>query len=550
MNNKGFAVTAVIYGLSILGVLIISILMGTLSASRANVKLEADKVESELIAYNKTSVVYNKGEHTFYVPKGETGWYRVEAFGASAADLPGAYTTGIIYLEEGRSIYINLLAGNVSGDSTRSDAIIQAEDASGRIIMSAAGASLYYNMPGGTLNAYFSEPKGGALVLGDFKLENLTKNNLVGTESVIYPPVGPTSYMAGYPGSGDAQPYNGFWYYFVDGLMLPAANKGVSKVIITRLARQDEEIPTIPRKNKFYNNVIQIQIMNPGQAKITGVVATSGGFSTSNYTQTNGNVLLNLNGAKDIDDVSIFFDTTSHPYIKDLIITFVVDNYGPVTIYNSRLSSAAGFTATPTGLKLSAYQLDYSKEPPKYGNYYLIPVLTSNKVVSARKNSESEDNPILFEYIQGTPRQKWAITRVTSRNVLNNPDDVEYYISEESRYKSMAIYHDENIAKNRVVASMTFNNLSRNPPQVWKIYSQYDGTYAIKTVVPSYNQYIKSGFLAANTSRNTDGTVSENYGHIMIGPAENSQVEDEDETIPTNTERFYLYSFDFGNINE
>lgn len=556
MNNKGFAVTAVIYGLSILGVLIISILMGTLSASRANVQLEANKIEQDLIAFNRTSVVYNRGENLFTVPKGETGWYRVEAFGASFADSPGAYTTGIIYLEEGRSIYVDL-----SNRGDNSDAIIRAEDASGNIIMRAAASNL--TMPGGTLQAYSSEPKGGNVVLKDFELLDRNKNNLIGSEDVYYSNSGPISQMAGYPGSRAAVYYNGFTYYFVDGLMLPAANKGVSKVIITRLARKDDELTSIPRKNNAYNGVRAIKVYNSSGVQIIGLSATSRGVQYDYQGgPTTDNIVLSLNNEVDIDDVSIFFDTTSNRFVKNVDVIFETA-YGDVAVYSSRTTESSGFTATPTGIKLSAYQLDYSKEPPKYGNYYLIPVLSNNKIVSARKNSESEDNPIMIEYIQGTPRQKWAITRITSNNVLNNPDDIEYYISEESRYKAMAIYHDENITKNRVVASMTFNNLSRNPPQIWNIFPQYDGTYAIKTTISSYNQMAKSGFLSVNTSRKDAEEEADNnnnneeedktrgsdyYEKVMIGQAANPKAEYDTETVPTITERFYLYSLDFGNI--
>ena len=38
LSNKGFAISTVIYGLSIMGVLIISILMGILSTTRKNTK--------------------------------------------------------------------------------------------------------------------------------------------------------------------------------------------------------------------------------------------------------------------------------------------------------------------------------------------------------------------------------------------------------------------------------------------------------------------------------------------------------------------------------
>ena len=541
MNNKGFAVTAVIYGLSILGVLIISILMGTLSASRANIQLEANKIEKDLIAFNRTSVVYNEGENLFTVPQGESGWYRVEAFGTGYANLPGAYTTGIIYLDEGRSLYVDL-----SYRPSNADAIIRAEDGSGPIIMRAAAAD--GAVPGGTLQAYSAEPLGGNVLLTDFQLRNPQSSNLIGTEGIYYSNYGPTSLIAGYPGSERAKSYGGFNYYFVDGLMLAAANKGVSKVIITRLARKDDEIPTIPRKTDKYDDVVTVRVYNYSNVRIMGLFATANGNQYgANFAGESGTISIDLPGVN-VDDISVLFDTSSNSFVKNVDIVLVHSDGGTVSIYSSSQNDASGFTATPTGIKLSAYQPDYSMEPPDYGNYYLIPVLSDNKVVSARRNTESEDNPIQIEYIQGTPRQKWAITKIKSNNVLENPDDIEYYISEESRYKSISIYHDQNVVKSRIVAAMTFNTLSRNPPQIWKITPQYDGTYAIKTTIASYNMAQRSGFISVNTSRKEDDSPSDYYDQLMLGQALNYNVESDEDTVPTVTERFHLYSIDFGNV--
>jgi hypothetical protein len=76
----------------------------------------------------------------------------------------------------------------------------------------------------------------------------------------------------------------------------------------------------------------------------------------------------------------------------------------------------------------------------------------------------------------------------------------------------------------------------------------------------------KSGFLSVNTSRkdaeeetnnnNNNNTEededktrgSDYYEKVMIGQAANPKAEYDTETVPTLTERFYLYSLDFGNI--
>ena len=151
MNKKGFAITAVIYGLSILGILIITILMGTLSSSRNNVSEEAKRIEKELIAFNKSSVTYTTGQYYYTVPEGETGWYRIEGYGRSIMDAKGAYVTGIIYLEEGKTLYIDI-------PEEDTDSIIKVHDPGGPEILRAAGA--YGEYPGGTLKPYCKEPLG------------------------------------------------------------------------------------------------------------------------------------------------------------------------------------------------------------------------------------------------------------------------------------------------------------------------------------------------------------------------------------------------------
>ena len=548
MNRKGFAVTAVIYGLSILGILIISILMGTLSASRHNVSDEANRIEQELIAYNRTNVIFTSAmdgedspdEYYYVIPDGETGWYRIEAFGLSLDGYTGSYATGIIFLEAGQTLYISFLP------SESHNTVVRVDNSSGPVILQAAASA---NLkPGGTLKEYSTMPKGGDIDTTSFQVKTgpLTHTNLIGTFNETYSDGSVISVMAGYPGSIPKVEYNGYDFYFVDGLMLAAASEGEQgKVVITRLTRQDDETPTIPRINTKFDNVSAVNINNDSGVNITDIYITcDGDVVGEDHPNRTGMVSVTLSRRCNVDDASIIFDTTNNKYVRNVMIDFINDT-SSVRVYNSS-HVASGFVSTPTGIKLSAYQPDSAGIPPQYGNYYLIPVNNISKVVSARKNAESEENPIGIEYLQGAARQKWSITRVTSRNVLNDMSDIEYYISEQSRYKAMAIYQDQNTARGRILASMTFNNLSRNPPQIWKIHGIGDGTFYIKTVVPSYNRHERTGFLTVNTARKSDGTGADYFEQLMIGRAENYTAIDDDSILPTMIERFYLYNIDFG----
>ena len=55
LNNKGFAISTVIYGLSIMGILLIAIVMATMAATRSNSRQWAKSIEDELNRFSKTN---------------------------------------------------------------------------------------------------------------------------------------------------------------------------------------------------------------------------------------------------------------------------------------------------------------------------------------------------------------------------------------------------------------------------------------------------------------------------------------------------------------
>jgi hypothetical protein len=172
-------------------------------------------------------------------------------------------------------------------------------------------------------------------------------------------------------------------------------------------------------------------------------------------------------------------------------------------------------------------------------------------VVSATLSGADDSNQLKIEPLTGESRQKWAIDLLNRPgsaeqnfpNVGNRSNKKEYRITELTRYKSLNIYYDENYKMNFVSASETFNSLSRNEPQIWNIFPMGDGTYAIKTVVPSFTISEKSGFLLAKPF----GDNNNNDDDVLIGLAKeyNNGAVDDLNTTPTSIERFFLYSLDF-----
>lgn len=543
MNNKGFAITSVIYGLSILGIMIVMILMGTLSSTRNNVSEEAKMVEEFLIAFNQTTVTYRaQGNYVYTVPRRETGWYRIEAFGpmgCGATGANGSYTTGIIFLQEGEALTLNI--GSCNGNTV----VKKGED----VLMRAPGGN--NATPGGTTLCYSSTPLGGEIDMNTFQLINSSKS-LIGNDAVNFSACtdsNRTAYIRGYPASGTGE-WNDF---FVDGLMLGASYNSTSgKVIIERLAERDNEtIMTIPRKNTFFDNITSIKIESthtidsvyysyqiPDGDKFKGTVVKCG--SNTNCTVPNVN----------IDDISVLFD--SGEYHKNLNNVRIKLN--DRVVYDSYRTDGIG--ATPIGIHLSAYQPNTydsdlnsaNNDFAKHGNYYMIPVVSEGKVISAAQSAADDADKLKIEYITGDSRQKWAIDLLNVpgnsykmfQNINNASSRYEYRIVELTRYKAMSIYYDENYKTNFISAPETFNSLSRNEPQIWNIYPMGDGTCAIKTVVESFDTYNKSGFLFAKTR----GLSVNNIDEIMIGGVANNPTYDY-QSMPTSTERFILYSLDF-----
>jgi len=117
MNNKGFAVSTLLYSLSIMGFLIVSVMVSIMSLNRINTKSLVKQVEDELNRYSLTETTFRADESNevtgqeFIVPQGESGYYKIELWGAqggkkgSYAGGRGAYTSGTVYLNENEKLY-------------------------------------------------------------------------------------------------------------------------------------------------------------------------------------------------------------------------------------------------------------------------------------------------------------------------------------------------------------------------------------------------------------------------------------------------------------
>ena len=123
LNNKGFAISSVLYSLLIMVFLIVMLMMGMMASNRRNTHKLVDQIEEELNRYSLslTTLEFDASATTvvpqeYIVPTGQSGWYKIELWGASGGSTvsetgvertggKGSYTSGIVYLEENEVLY-------------------------------------------------------------------------------------------------------------------------------------------------------------------------------------------------------------------------------------------------------------------------------------------------------------------------------------------------------------------------------------------------------------------------------------------------------------
>lgn len=206
MNNKGFAISTLVYGLSIMGIMLMAILMGIMAVNRSNNRILSKEIEEDLSRYSQTDVSFSAissgAPQEFTVPEGESGWYKIELWGASGKTTKdangkvtsveggrGAYTYGVIELDEGDTIYVLVgKSSTVSGAAT--EVRVYGSDTKSKIMVAAGGGS-GKGSSGGTLAGYnqFMTCTGGKLNIainsGNYGLKS-ADSTLIGCNKNYY----------------------------------------------------------------------------------------------------------------------------------------------------------------------------------------------------------------------------------------------------------------------------------------------------------------------------------------------------------------------------
>ena len=287
--------------------------MATMSNTRTNSKKISDSVKEDLINFSNSSITYSykNTEQTFITPDSESGWYRIELWGAQGNENnggKGAYTTGLIYLTEGEQLYfyVGKNGGSEMGGGDTSVRVDSGdEEASLRSrIMVAGGGGSTPSAVGTTVDRYTISSTNDNLT----STENYTSASNIGVNPYTFNqtanspkvgkgyyngiliddnPTGGTSFISGYAGgiafekndsnsSGISYiryPYtftntsnesilnysnnNGKPYVFYDGMMLAGVRSGDGLAKISRVLKSNTNglDNSLPRKNSKLNNV-------------------------------------------------------------------------------------------------------------------------------------------------------------------------------------------------------------------------------------------------------------------------------------------------------
>lgn len=593
MNNKGFAISTLVYGLSIMGIMIVAIAMGTMAASRTNIREVNNSVEEELLSYNATEEVFSASTNSqpFLVAEGQSGWYRIELWGAQGGpEAYGAYTSGVIKLTEGETLYFNVgIKGSpaTAGESTDVRIIDggKTDPASySTRIMVAGGGGIGNGAVGGTIVGYSSisralggkvndqgQFEGTGTLVGyqegyktvdlkapEYGIEGPSGMNGGGGGyySSIKGNYGGLSYIAGYAGSGEAitvteiiskvddseenmadaviieEPVTRE-FYFLDGRMFAGVNEGEGKAKITKLVNLDENdtSKTIPIVNKKLKGIKEVRDCLPAtDGKNNGITVDNSAYKedivvmkdgkklagTATYDSINKCKVFTLLNNSDVDEIAVWHTKDGVDYYDHTIE--VTDNPGNESswkkikgIGNKLQSEGSEYvtklseTETPTGFHISAYQYDSTESLPKNGNYYIMPVLQENKVITAQSKGDSDQNSLIVSGINGEASQIWSIELLDNKLREKDPAGnyyLEYKVVELSRYKAMTIHQDENRLNNEISAPATFNNYSRNDPQIWRIKAVGNGTYVIETPILKFQMNEETGYIYPDNNEN------------------------------------------------
>ncbi len=336
LNNKGFAISTIVYGLAVMGILLIAMIMATLSNNRTNSYQLSKSIEEELNRISKRTATFEAREvsdggssmpeaQEYRVPEGQSGWYKIELWGAQGGGNGGygAYTSGITYLEEGSILFFYLGKHKSTASSGRETDVrltrgeYNNEESLATRIMVAAGGGAGSMAIGGTLSGGWEKTYAPGGTLNDSYALSGTLNGYTSDYSVgshVQPSVGTTiSSFFGTSKGGDGyypsnnQDYGGISYIsgYAGSLAMKdkkVINKSIFESQKTTYNEEDNTYHTEgPIEKRYFIDGRMIAGANKGdgEAKIERIVDKVEGVDLLNKKNPNLNGVFTVRDCND-----------------------------------------------------------------------------------------------------------------------------------------------------------------------------------------------------------------------------------------------------------
>lgn len=107
LNNKGFAISTLLYSMIILVMMIVMIMLSIMATTRKTTKELSETIEQELTEHAKTEAEFNT-TGTYKIPK--DGWYKIEIWSGAT----NKYYSSVISYSTGTNLAFSFSSGNVT----------------------------------------------------------------------------------------------------------------------------------------------------------------------------------------------------------------------------------------------------------------------------------------------------------------------------------------------------------------------------------------------------------------------------------------------------
>lgn len=510
MNNKGFAISTLLYGLLLVGFLVVALLMSIMSTNRKNTSTLIKKIEEELNRYSQTTTEFTStdGPQEFIVPYGKAGWYKIELWGAAAKGISsinqtsngrGSYTSGIIYLEENQHLYFQI--GNIGGATPTNNG-------GGSVV----GGATDVRLRGGSWNDSAGQNSRIMIAAGG----GTSSAAGAGHSSGLSTDNNGKSYISGYNSQKTIAGYS-----FINTIMQNGVNDGAGKATIELISTNSKDNPP-SKKNANLNSVRYIKDCITGTSTSTyerwteiqafnsngeNVALNKAAYYYNGSTTTAISYLTNSETAKISGTLSsgtgekcVIVDLGSIQSLEEIVIYHNFysgeTKYTKETVSVSTTSLTSGYTVIKTlatslvpvetthGLRISARHLEGATVSS--GNYYIQSAKSENRVIS------SIGVNALLNLNNGSKSQRWAITPI---------DGTYYKIIEASG--ELALQPADG-AQEISEAVGTNDKYGDHAWEAWKIISLGNGYYQFQSKVTTYHTLCIS---APSDTRDTSGIL-------------------------------------------